>query len=395
MSWVEYSKLSFSYLRKRGIRSWLTLVGIVIGITAIVSLLLLGNALKGAVGSELEALGGEIIFIGSNPAGQPVGYFGFEDVHLKDVKSIGLFEYVVPMIADNAIIEFKGETKSALFQGLDPESNNLREEELDVELESGRNLMRNDKYTAVIGYNIAYDIFEKDVSVNSKININGKDYKVVGIMEKQGSQSSDNIINAPLKGAQIILGKQGKISGMMAKVREGVDMDYAKNRIQKTLEKRLDDDEFIVITPKEIKEQIDMMIGVVNYVLIGIAVISILVGAIGILNSMYTSVSERTKEIGIFKAIGAKNSDIFSLFVIESGLMGMIGGVLGTTLGILIAKAIGLGVTASGFFTLYIELSPFVILFGILFSFIVGIISGSLPAISAARKNPVDSLRYE
>jgi len=129
-------------------------------------------------------------------------------------------------------------------------------------------------------------------------------------------------------------------------------------------------------------------------VLVGIAAISLIVGAIGIMNSMYTSVLERTREIGVMKAIGAKNKDILTIFLIESGLIGLVGGILGTVLGASLAVAVGPFSKNAGF-TLHITIEPFVILLGLLFAFVVGIIAGVLPAWQASKLKPIDALRYE
>ena len=129
-------------------------------------------------------------------------------------------------------------------------------------------------------------------------------------------------------------------------------------------------------------------------VLVGIAAISLLVGAIGIMNSMYTSVLERTKDIGIMKSIGARNSDVLQIFLIEAGLIGFVGGVFGSALGSAMALAIGPIAKESGF-PLVITIEIPVLLFGLLFAFIVGMISGILPAYQASKMKPVDALRYE
>ena len=167
-----------------------------------------------------------------------------------------------------------------------------------------------------------------------------------------------------------------------------------KEEIEKELERKRDDTNFQVVTATQILEQINEVLGIIQFVLIGIAAISLVVGGIGIMNSMYTSVLERTKDIGIMKAIGAKNLDIFEIFLIESGLIGLVGGLFGTALGSFVAVIIGEFSKNAGFL-LKITIEPLVLAFGLVFSFLAGIISGVLPAMQAARLKPADALRYE
>ena len=141
-------------------------------------------------------------------------------------------------------------------------------------------------------------------------------------------------------------------------------------------------------------EQISQVLGIMQVVLVGIAAISLIVGAIGIMNSMYTSVLERTKDIGIMKAVGARNSDIMKIFLIESGLMGLVGGIFGTALGTIVALIVEKISSQSGFL-LIIRIEYGLLLFGLLFAFLVGMISGALPAYQASKLRPVDALRYE
>ena len=167
-----------------------------------------------------------------------------------------------------------------------------------------------------------------------------------------------------------------------------------QKKIEKELKQKRDDTNFQVLTAAQIVEQINNVLGIVQVVLVGIAMISLIVGAIGILNSMYTSVLERTKDIGIMKAVGARNSDILKIFLIESGLMGFVGGIFGIILGIVVALIVGEIASNSGFLLL-IKIEIPLLLFGLLFSFLVGMISGTLPAYQASKLKPVDALRYE
>jgi putative ABC transport system permease protein len=197
-----------------------------------------------------------------------------------------------------------------------------------------------------------------------------------------------------LETAREIFNKTDDVDAIIAQVKSPDDIPILQEEIEKELESKRDDTNFQVVTATQILEQINEILGIIQFVLIGIAAISLVVGGIGIMNSMYTSVFERTKDIGIMKAIGAKNLDIFEIFLIESGLIGLVGGLFGTALGSLVAVIIGEFSKNAGFL-LNITIEPLVLAFGLLFSFVAGIISGVLPAMQAARLKPADALRYE
>ena len=156
-----------------------------------------------------------------------------------------------------------------------------------------------------------------------------------------------------------------------------------------------DDENFQVVTPAQIAEQINNVLGVVQIVLVGIAAISLVVGGIGIMNSMYTSVLERTREIGIMKSIGARNEDILKIFLIEAGLLGLVGGVFGVAIGVGIGKVVEIFAASAGYGLLKVPINFWIIGFGLGFAILVGTVSGALPAIRASKMNPVDALHYE
>jgi len=157
----------------------------------------------------------------------------------------------------------------------------------------------------------------------------------------------------------------------------------------------MDEKEFSVYTPKQLLDQLSSILGAIKIILSGIAAISLVVGGIGIMNSMFTSVLERTRQIGIMKAIGATKKDILSLFLIESGLIGLGGGLIGVILGITTAKIVEVVAFNLGFSLLVIKLDFLLIGLVLFFAFFIGMISGAIPAYQAASLKPVDALRYE
>ena len=238
-------------------------------------------------------------------------------------------------------------------------------------------------------------MFDKEVRLKSKLEINGEEFRVVGIMKEIGNAQDDNSINIPLDAYRDAFNEPDHVDIIIAQAKEGVNIPETQKKLERELKKARDDENYQVLTAEQIAQQINNILGVVQIVLIGIAAISLVVGGIGIMNSMYTSVLERTREIGIMKSIGAKNKNILTIFLIESGLLGLVGGLFGVAIGIGIGQIVTLAAKQGGYGFLKVPISPTIILFGLGFAFIVGMASGTLPAVKASRLNPVDALRNE
>ena len=194
---------------------------------------------------------------------------------------------------------------------------------------------------------------------------------------------------------QELLGTDEGISAFAVTINKGVDVEYAAERVERALERARDDENFQVTSPVKIKEQTGILLSLVTLVVAAIAAISLIVGGLGIMNSMYSSVLERTREIGIMKALGARNRDVLLLFLIESGFMGLVGGTLGILLGLAISFGLAGAINQFGIVRITLTLSQNLIIFSLLFSFVLGMISGILPAYQASKMKPVDALRYE
>jgi len=178
-------------------------------------------------------------------------------------------------------------------------------------------------------------------------------------------------------------------------IKEGIDINDAEKIIETELLRSFDDEDFDILTPEQILREINTILGAVQTVVSGIAAISLIVGAIGIMNAMFTSVLERTREIGIMKAIGARNSDIAAIFLAEAGIIGTVGGLMGVAIGTVLAFSVGAAAKAFGFPLLSIKVDPVTIIVALLFSFAIGSLAGLVPAMQAANLKPVDALRYE
>jgi len=402
----DYWKLAIGNLRHRGIRSWLTLLGIFIGIAAVVALISLGTGLKLAVSSQFGISNTEVITVqagGINWMGPP-GTGVTNRLTKKDVKAIGALSAVDIAIGRN-IETFKIEYNNKMlftpgFGFHEGEKGKWDYAMQDIRAERGRLLQDGDRNKVLLGNNYGLEDkngFKKAVNVGDKIKINDKKFQVVGIMKKKGSFIIDNAVGISVKDLEDLVDNGDYVDIISVKLKDRNLMDTAKQQIEKLMRKRrnvkIGEEDFKVSTPQAMLKTVNNILGGVQIFIVIIASISILVGALGIVNTMTTSVLERRKEIGIMKAIGAKNSQIFMQFLIESGLLGLVGGIIGVVVGIAIGYFGTLGI---GSFT-GAEIRPnidFLLIGGALLgSFIVGSLAGIIPAMKAAKQNPVEALR--
>lgn len=402
---MNYFEFAFRNLRKKGIRSWLTLLGIFIGILAVVSLITLGNAMKVAVNSQFGVTNTEIISVqaGGLQYGVP-GSLVTNPLTTDDVEAIDKLSSVEFAIGRN-IETGKMEYNDILAVGSAYSVIEGREKEIyeitdDVEAEYGRLLKSGDYRKVVLGANFRdkdTNPFGKEIVPGKKVLINDVEFEVVGILKKKGSFIYDwtaFIYDDELKD---IMDYGEDVDLIDVKVKDKEIIDRTKEDIEKLLRQRRDvdvgEEDFEVTTPEAMLEQINSVLGAIQAFVIIIASISILVGSIGIINTMTTSVLERKKEIGIMKSVGAKNSQIFLQFFIESGFLGLIGGIVGAVFGVLVGYLGTLGINNWIGSTIQPEISFVLIFFVLLGSFVIGSCAGIFPAMQAAKQNPVEALR--
>ena len=401
----DYWKLAIINLRHRGIRSWLTLLGIFIGITAVVSLISLGAGLKLAVDAQFGISATEIITVqagGVTGFGAP-GSGVVDKLTLDDVDAIeklSSVEIAIPRIISSSKMEFRNRIEIGMAASVpDGKKRKLVYEIMDIEAVTGRLLKDGDTNKVVLGYNFWTDdkIYGKVIVPGNKVLIMDKKFEVVGITKKSGSFILDNIIMMNEDQLRSLMNYSNDVDLIAVKIKDKDLMERAAKDIEKLMRDRRNVDvgkeDFEVSTPEAMLETVSSIIGGIQIFIVIIASISILVGALGIINTMTTSVLERRREIGIMKAVGAKNSQIFAQFFIESGLLGLVGGVAGVIVGVAIGYFGTLGI---GNF-IGTEISPsidFSLIIAVLIgSFVVGSVSGLIPAMNAAKQNPVEALR--
>lgn len=400
----DYFKLAYRSAKHRKLRSWLTMLGIFIGIAAVVALISLSQGLQTAVSQQFVKLGSDKLIVQAAGSGfGPPGTAVSIPLTTKDketIEKVPGVELVVGRMIRIVQLEFDKEVKYSYAASIpdDSKESNLIIESNNYIIEEGRLLQKGDKYQVLIGHSFSDDFFDHKINLRNKILIQGQEFKVAGILKKSGNPQQDSTFVVPEDALREILSVPEDYDLLVAKVQSGESMAIVTENIKKDLRNLRDVDkgkeDFTVQTPESLIATLNSILMIIEAVLVGIAAISLLVGGIGIMNTMYTAVLERTKEIGIMKAIGATNKEIMLLFLIESGLLGLIGGIIGVLLGFSISKSVEL-------IAFQIYESPLIqadfnfwLLFGsLMFAFLVGSFSGWFPARQAAKLNPIDALR--
>jgi len=399
------------------LRSWLTILGIVIGIAAVVSIVSISQGAQQQMEEKLGGLGADVLIVspgaslakgseggfrikgGAPPQGSSSPEDEQKNLTAKDIlvlKNIDNVLYVMGQVSGKGDLKYVSKTASLSITGVDAF---VWEDITTDSIETGRFLTIGDSYSVILGGDVVERTFEDGIPLNSKVTIEGKSFKVVGILE------SGSGVYMPISVARVILEDVGndEFDSISVKIKDIDIVDDTVALIEKKLmflrgildEKKKD---FSVSNPSAMQETMQETMNTMGLFLGAIAAISLLVGGIGIANTMFTSVMEKTKDIGIMKAIGAQNKDILLIFLFNSGLIGFVGGLGGVILGVFGSGLISSLVSSEGGMTRMFgntAITPELLIGALLFSIIVGMIAGAIPAYRASKLNPVDALRYD
>lgn len=398
-------------------RSALTVLGIVIGVAAVIAMLAVGNGAQASITGSISSIGTNLLFVfrggPEDNQGPPRASSGNNDrpLTLSDAEAIAdpfaapSVEKVAPAIQGNVTLSFGGEYSTVTISGVTTDYYSVRNLELSEGEFINQEHILGRMSVIVLGPETADALFGRhDAVVGETIRVEGQPFRVIGILVAKGggafgSQDGESYI--PFTTAQARLIKRGnrdQIDVLFVQAVSAEAVPLASEEIANILRQRhrtpIGDDDFTVFTQQDFLETFESITGVLTIFLGGIAGISLLVGGIGIMNIMLVSVTERTREIGLRKALGARKKDILLQFLTESSLLSLIGGIIGVAFGWLIAFAVGKVAEATGNNFIPIVGSD-AILLSTSFSAIIGLFFGIYPASRAANLEPVEALRYE
>ena len=398
-------RLAINAIRKNKMRAALTMLGIIIGVAAVIVMVAVGSGARSRIRAQINNLGTNMIVItpgSSNTGGVSQGAQAFPTLSLDDVQKIRVeapdVSAVSPVVIARSQVVAQSGNWRTMINGVDTDYQTIRDWQTDDGAFFGADDVRGQRAVAVIGHTVAQKLFGDTEPVGQDIQIAKAPFKIVGVLTAKGQTASgsdsDDVIFVPYTTAATRLNGKNRIPQIVASAGSEQDIPAAQDEIRGLVREshRLsngDEDDFTVRNQTDLAQAAESSTRVMTLLLAAIASISLLVGGIGIMNIMLVSVTERTREIGIRLAIGARGSDVLTQFLVESIVMGILGGAIGLAAGVTGAKVLG---HFTGWETV---ISPIVMLIAIGFSGAVGVFFGYYPARKAAALHPIEALRYE
>ncbi|MSU26033.1 MAG: FtsX-like permease family protein [Candidatus Levybacteria bacterium] len=396
MNFLETITSALTAILANRLRSFLTVLGIVIGVTSVILLISIVTGLKTFITGQIQGLGSNLLFVipgrlggARSPGGVQANKLIYSDA-LNLRAKLSNEAQVAAVIQRSSTLKYanKNDKGVAVF-GVESNYPKI----ISIKITAGRffkeSEQRSNRKVAIIGQTVRTNLFGQSNPINKTITVSGNRYIVIGIVAPRGSIfgiDQDNSIFIPFTQAQKQFGID-RLNTIYISANKSEDIKIIQAKAINILKKRLTEDDFTIQNQEQTLDTISQITGVLSLVLGGIAAISLIVGGIGVMNIMLVSVTERTREIGLRKALGAKPKDIRNQFLIEAVTLSSIGGIIGIILGIGLSLVVGI------FFTTNTPLWSILLSFG--FSMIVGVIFGVTPAIRASNLNPIQALRYE
>lgn len=394
MKITQAIKMAFSAIFSNKMRSFLTMLGIIIGVLSVTLLVGIVQGASDSVSSQIESLGGNKLMV--TVSSRKPSYITLADLaELENHDGIAL---IAPSISGSDTAKAEGNSSDAAIKGVT--ANSVQVDGITVE--SGRFIRSSDNEkrldVAVVGVKIAKDLFGHTDVIGSSFTMLGRSFEIVGVLKEEGTvsmSSDDSTVYIPIETASRLL-RQTSVTSFNAAAASVAEMDAARASLENFLAQKVkpaasdsEDKGYTVFNMGDVLSAFNSVMNTMSVLLGGIASISLIVGGIGIMNIMLVSVSERTREIGIRKAVGAQHSDIMIQFLIEAVTISVTGGLIGMLLGAGILQVL------SGIMNLDLHLSVSVSALALGFSLAIGVIFGIYPANKAAKLKPIDALRYE
>lgn len=385
---LQSIKMALRSISGNKLRSALTMLGIIIGVSSVIVLVSIAQGSTQNVTSRINSLGTNMITI--NTFGSDIS---LTENKINKLEKLSGVKAVSPVISGRITVKKDRTSAQTSLTGTNPAYETVR----NTQVSNGRFLTDLDleyrQKIAVLGATTAQTLFGTENPVGQYIQLDGHSFKVVGVLASKGTsmgQSGDDVVIVPLSTAERLI-KTTSINQVYLQGDSAQNLNLVMAEVQNAMATMYPNktDSYSVMNQQDLMDTMSSVTGTMTLMLGGIASISLLVGGIGIMNIMLVSVSERTKEIGIRKAIGAKRRDILWQFLIESVVLSAMGGIIGILFGL------GLGKILESAFSMTISFSSSTVLFSFLFSLIVGVVFGVFPANKASKLNPIQALRYE
>jgi putative ABC transport system permease protein len=397
MSLFESFRLAYDALRANIMRAGLTMLGVIIGVAAVIILISMGQGVTSEITGQVSGLGSNLLFVmpgrfdlndTSGTGGLPTYKLRPADVDLIN-RRVNLSSGALGVVEAPLKIQYKNRTTRVVAVC----TNETYPEVMSRPLKEGRFFTQSQLAAArrvtVLGTTTAKNLFGSVSPIGKQVSLGGQKYVVIGVMSAKGmmmGQDFDNGAWVPISVANSLVGHE-RLSEIIVKAKDAGRIEDAKKEIENILVKKYSRDDFTVFTQGETLTMMQSILGIMTAMLAGIASISLLVGGIGIMNIMLVSVTERTREIGIRKAVGARTNDIMVQFIIEAVMLSALGGLIGIAVGSGAALIINHWVPA--------QISAWSVGLAFFFSAGVGVFFGVYPAWKAARLDPIEALRYE
>lgn len=390
MMFLQSFKMAWKGISGSKVRSLLTMLGIIIGVSSVITLVSVGQGTTSQITSQLEGLGTDLLTVSIMGRGSTTSLSVEEAEALGDLRGV---KNVSPVVSGSMTAKNGTENESVSVDGITPSYEDVQ----DFHVQSGRYILDIDNgyrmKVALIGTDTATDLYGTENPVGQTVLLDGIPFKIVGLLENKGTSltsSNNDKILIPIETAERVLRSKG-VRSITVQADSADEVESVKTLLEASLDKKFEGAEnaYTVFNAQDAIDTLNSTTQTLSIALGGIAGISLFVGGIGIMNIMLVSVSERTREIGIRKAIGAKKRNILFQFMIESTTLSGLGGLIGVGLGY------GASALVGHFTSIATSVSPGIVLISFMFSLAIGVVFGVVPANKAAKLRPIYALRTD